>query len=61
MRLKRFANLDHVEQHNSLKQFKRWRQERIRKLKMKDYSFAVPNAQPDIAFLQANRKQPTIT
>ncbi|MDQ0060575.1 MBL fold metallo-hydrolase [Paenibacillus harenae] len=61
MRFKRFANIEQVEQHNSLKQFKRWRQERIRKLKMKDYSFTVPNAQPDIAFLQANRKQPSIT
>lgn len=61
MRLKRFVNLDQVEQHNSLKQFKRWRQERIRKLKMKDYSFSVPNAQPDIAFLQNNRKRPSIT
>ncbi|MGM0883425.1 MAG: MBL fold metallo-hydrolase [Bacillota bacterium] len=61
MRLKRFVNLNPIEQHNSFKQFKRWRQERIRRLKMKDYSFAVPNVEPDIAYLQNNRKRPSIT
>ena len=61
MRLKRFANIDPIEQHTSLKQFKRWRQERIRRLRMKDYSFTVPNVEPDIAFLEDNRKQPSIT
>lgn len=61
MKLKRFANIEPIELHNSLKQFKRWRQERIRRLKSKDYSFAVPNADPDIVYLQNNRKQPSIT
>lgn len=61
MKLKRFVNLNPIEQHNSFKQFKRWRQERIRRLKMKDYSFAVPNVEPDIAYLQNNRKRPSIT
>src|SRR5688572_27711460 len=28
---------------------------------MKDYSFAVPNVEPDIAYLQDNRKRPSIT
>ncbi|WP_241674737.1 MBL fold metallo-hydrolase [Paenibacillus luteus] len=61
MKLKRFANIDPIEQHTSLKQFKRWRQERIRRLKLKDYSFTVPNVEPDIAYLEDNRKQPSIT
>ncbi|WP_138755263.1 MBL fold metallo-hydrolase [Paenibacillus sinopodophylli] len=61
MRLKRFANIDPIEQHTSLKQFKRWRQERIRRLRMKDYSFTVPSAEPDIAYLEDNRKWPSIT
>lgn len=61
MRLKRFANIDPIEQHTSLKQFKRWRQERIRRLKIKDYSFTVPNVEPDIAYLDNNRKWPSIT
>jgi L-ascorbate metabolism protein UlaG (beta-lactamase superfamily) len=61
LKLKRFANIDPIEQHTSLKQFKRWRQERIRKLRMKDYSFTVPNVEPDIAYLENNRKWPSIT
>ncbi|OBZ13480.1 MULTISPECIES: MBL fold metallo-hydrolase [Bacillales] len=61
MRLKRFANIDPIEQHTSLKQFKRWRQERIRRLRMKDYSFTVPNVEPDIAYLEDNRKRPSMT
>lgn len=61
MRLKRFANINPIVQHTSLKQFKRWRQERIRRLRMKDYSFTVPNVEPDIAYLGDNRKWPSIT
>ncbi|WP_424992003.1 MBL fold metallo-hydrolase [Paenibacillus castaneae] len=44
-----------------MKQFKRWRQERIRRLKLKDYSFTVPSAVPDIAYLENNRKWPSLT
>ncbi|MFF2885383.1 MBL fold metallo-hydrolase [Paenibacillus sp. NPDC057967] len=61
MRNKRYVNQDQVEQHNSLKQFKRWRQERIRKLKLKDYSYRVPQAEPDLPFLTGNREIPSIT
>jgi len=61
LRLKRFANIDPIEQHTSLKQFNRWRQERIRRVRMKDYSFTVPNVEPDIAYLENNRKWPSIT
>lgn len=58
---KKFANIDPIRQHNSFKQFKRWRQERLTKLKLKDYSYAVPNVQPDLHFLHNNRKHPSIT
>lgn len=61
MRFRRFVNQDQVEQHNSLKQFKRWRQERVRKLKQKDYSYIIPNVEPDLPFLLENKKVPTIT
>ncbi|MFD0589851.1 MBL fold metallo-hydrolase [Paenibacillus sp. GCM10027627] len=61
MRIKRFSNQEQVEQHNSLKQFKRWRQERVRKLKLKDYSYRVPSVEPDVPYLQGNRSCPTIT
>ncbi|WP_424767345.1 MBL fold metallo-hydrolase [Paenibacillus sp. sgz302251] len=61
MRPKRFGNIDPIKQHTSLKQFNRWRQERIRRLRMKDYSFTVPSAQPDIDYLENNRKWPTVT
>lgn len=61
MKKRRFDNLEQVEQHNSYKQLKRWRQERIRKLKLKDYSYKVPNVEPDLPFLQGNRDIPAIT
>lgn len=61
MRNKKFVNQEQVEQHNSFKQFKRWRQERIRKLKLKDYSYKVPNVEPDVQFLRANKSCPSIT
>lgn len=61
MRNKKFANQDQVEQHNSFKQFKRWRQERVRKLKLKDYSYKVPQGETDLPFLASNRELPSIT
>lgn len=61
MRIRRFENQDQVEQHNSYKQLKRWRKERIRKLKLKDYSYKVPNVEPDLPFLKHNREIPAIT
>ncbi|MCU6712205.1 MBL fold metallo-hydrolase [Paenibacillus sp. J5C_2022] len=61
MRLKRYANQEFIEQHNSFKQFKRWRKERVRKLRQKDYSYVVPNVKPDTAFIKTNKLLPTIT
>lgn len=61
LRIKRFSNQNEVVQQNSYKQFQRWRQERVRKLKTKDYSYRVPNVEPDIAFLKDNTELPSIT
>ncbi|MDQ6421175.1 MBL fold metallo-hydrolase [Paenibacillus sp. LHD-117] len=61
MRIRRFANQNQVVQQNSYKQFKRWRQERVRKLKTKDYSYQVPNVEPDVRFLRDNTELPSIT
>ncbi len=61
MRLKKFANIDPIEQHTSFKQFNRWRQERVRMQPRKDYSYTVPCVQPDVAYLENNRKFPSIT
>ncbi|MCR2806121.1 MBL fold metallo-hydrolase [Paenibacillus soyae] len=61
MRIRRFVNQDQVEQHNSLKQFKRWRKERVRKLRQKDYSYIIPSVEPELPFLLENKTLPTIT
>lgn len=58
---RRFVNLNQVKQHNSYKQFNRWRQERFSRLKLKDYSFQVPRGKTDKDFLHRNRSKPTIT
>lgn len=61
MRIRKYCNMDPVKQQNSFKQFKRWRQERKRKLKHKDYSYVVPNVQPDLPYLKNNGKMPSVT
>lgn len=61
MRVRKFDNLEPVKQQNSFRQFNRWRQERIRKLREKDYSYSVPNVEPDLSYLHNNRKHPSIT
>ncbi|QAY68129.1 MBL fold metallo-hydrolase [Paenibacillus protaetiae] len=61
MNSSRYGNYDAVEQQNSFKQLKRWRKERIRKLKYKDYSYRVPCAKPDVRYLQSNRSDPSLT
>lgn len=58
---KRFANLNRVEPHNSYKQFNRWRQERMGKQRLKDYSYQVPCVEADKSFLHRNRTTPTLT
>ncbi|MGO4107602.1 MBL fold metallo-hydrolase [Paenibacillus sp. YAF4_2] len=47
-----------------MKQLQRWRlerQERLRKVKTKDYSYSVPNVKPDLEFLHHNKKEPALT
>ncbi|MFD2115411.1 MBL fold metallo-hydrolase [Paenibacillus yanchengensis] len=61
MRSKKFTNIDPIKHHTSLNQFKRWRQERIRKLRSKDYSYNVPMVQPDLSYIKQNEQSPTIT
>ncbi|GGG63114.1 MBL fold metallo-hydrolase [Paenibacillus radicis (ex Gao et al. 2016)] len=63
MRPKKFVNIEPIEQHNSFKQFTRWRQERMNRVKQKDYSYTVPNVKPELSFLHNCRshKQPSIT
>ncbi|MFF2484650.1 MBL fold metallo-hydrolase [Paenibacillus sp. NPDC058071] len=63
MKQRKFANIDPIRQHNSLKQFKRWRQERSRKLREKDYSYQVPCAKPDVDYLHRNvtARKPSVT
>lgn len=61
MKPRRFENQQQVEQHNSFKQFQRWRSERSNKIKSKDYSYTVPNVAPDLHYLHHNRKHPSVT
>lgn len=63
MRLKKFENTNPVKQQNSFKQFARWRQERMVRLKHKDFSYKVPNVQPELEHLHNghSHKQPSIT
>jgi L-ascorbate metabolism protein UlaG (beta-lactamase superfamily) len=59
----RFSNLDPVFTEKTRKQFKRWREERIKRLmvKVKDYSHTVPCVRPDLTYLHHNRTEPTVT
>ncbi|MDF2835841.1 MAG: fold metallo-hydrolase [Paenibacillus sp.] len=61
MRIRRYSNQNEVVQQNSYKQFQRWRQERGKKLKAKDYTYRVPNMEPDLHFLKNNTEHPSIT
>lgn len=61
MRIRRYCNQNEVVQQNSYKQFQRWRQERLRKHKAKDYTYRVPNVEPDLQFLRDNSEHPSIT
>lgn len=62
MRKHRFGNLDSAGAVRAGRhRFARWRQERLNKLRTKDYSDCIPNASPDLAFLQHNRSEPSIT
>lgn len=54
-----FFNLDRVKTDKTLKDLKQWRKER--RMKKKDYTFVVPNVEPELAFLQQNRAEPTLT
>ncbi|ACT03620.1 conserved hypothetical protein [Paenibacillus sp. JDR-2] len=57
----KFTNSEPVQLQNSMKHLKRWRQERLRKIKTKDYSYSIPNIEPDLPFLHENRVKPSLT
>ncbi len=57
----RFENLDPTATIKSFKELRQWRRERAVKMKNKDYSFAVPIAKPDHAYLNDNTSQPSLT
>ncbi|ANS75836.1 MBL fold metallo-hydrolase [Paenibacillus yonginensis] len=59
MAKRRYNNLDNVSTDKTLKQFRQLREERRRK--KKDYSFVIPNMEPDLEFLRSNRKETTLT
>lgn len=62
MRKNRFGNLDSAGAVRAGRhRFARWGQERINRRRAKDYTECVPNASPDLPFLQQNRSEPTIT
>jgi L-ascorbate metabolism protein UlaG (beta-lactamase superfamily) len=59
---RRFGNLDSVGAGKaSMDQFDRWRADRFRKLRNKEYGECVPSVAPDLRFLQHNRSEPSIT
>jgi L-ascorbate metabolism protein UlaG (beta-lactamase superfamily) len=55
----RYNNIDNVSTDKTLKEFRQWREERRRK--KKDYSYVVPNVQPELSFLSQNRLDTTVT
>ena len=59
----RFGNLDAARVNNApINQIGRWSQERLSRIRAsRDYSHCIPNTKPDLAFLQGNRSEPSIT
>lgn len=56
-----YANMDDVTTIKAWEQFRRWRAERKTKLEKKDYSYVIPNIEPNLEQLKANRTNTTIT
>ncbi|XEC95485.1 MBL fold metallo-hydrolase [Paenibacillus tarimensis] len=61
MRKLRFSNIDPVKTESTFTHFNRWRQERAQRMRLKDYSFTVPNVQPDLTYLDHNYREPSVT
>lgn len=57
--VKRYENLDGSRNQKSFADVRRWQKER--KAKVKDLTYRVPRVEPDLAFLAANRTEPTVT
>ncbi|MCR8844226.1 MBL fold metallo-hydrolase [Paenibacillus sp. SC116] len=58
---RKYHNMDNVMTEKTWKQFKRWRSERRLRLRKKDYSYVIPHVEPNLAALNENRSQTTIT
>lgn len=56
----RYHNIDNVSIDKTLKQFRQWREDR-RKKATRDRSYLVPNHQPEMDYLHANRDDASIT
>ncbi|WP_274652658.1 MBL fold metallo-hydrolase [Paenibacillus humicola] len=57
----RYENLYPAATVKTFKELRKWRQERARKMKAKDYSFTIPSVPPDIAYLKGNFREPSLT
>ncbi|WP_308638391.1 MBL fold metallo-hydrolase [Paenibacillus silvisoli] len=57
----RFENLNTAATPRTFKEVRQWRRERSGKMKLKDYSYTVPNANPDLIYLHANASEPSLT
>lgn len=55
----RYNNMDNISTDKTLKQFRQWREER--RQKKKDYTYQIPNVQPELEYLHANRLDTSIT
>ncbi|WP_028593357.1 MBL fold metallo-hydrolase [Paenibacillus assamensis] len=58
---RKYHNMDNVMTEKTWKQFKRWRSERRLRLRKKDYSYVIPHVEPNLAALNDNRSNTTIT
>ena len=61
--MRRYGNLDAARVNNApMNQIGRWSQERLSRIRAsRDYSHCISNANPDLAFLHRNRREPSIT
>ncbi|SFT03397.1 MBL fold metallo-hydrolase [Paenibacillus sp. BC26] len=57
----RFENLNREATPKTFKEVRQWRRERAGKMKLKDYSYAVPTADPDLIYLHSNSAEPSLT
>ncbi|NBD23632.1 MBL fold metallo-hydrolase [Paenibacillus glycinis] len=57
----RYTNLNPAAVPKTFREVRQWRRDRSGRMKQKDYSYKVPVVAPDLAFLQGNAGEPTLT